>query len=71
MKVKHNRDKEIDSHDDTTTKESEPKDNKLKFDLRMFWKNLNEKYFKPHHELNVNEINHLLHFYSKYGKYYI
>ena len=67
MKGKQHQDKDIDSEDEQTTKESEPKDMKLNFDLKTFWKNTNEKYFKHINELNVNEINHLLHVYSKYG----
>ncbi len=69
MKGKQQQDKDIDSDDEQTTKDSELKDTKLNFDLKTFWKNINEKYFRHHNELNVNEINHLLHFYSKYGIY--
>jgi hypothetical protein len=69
MKGKHQQDKDNDSDDEVTTNDS--KDTKLSFDLKTFWKNTNEKYFNHQNELNVNQINHLLHYYSKYGKYNI
>ena len=41
-------------------------DVKIPFDMKSFWKGLNEKYFQKVE--NVNEINHLLNLYSRYGK---
>lgn len=58
------------NEDEKTKKTSELKDIKLPFDMKLFWKNCNEKYFKPLNELDVNEINHLVHLYSKYGNIY-
>lgn len=40
-------------------------DIKVPFDMKSFWKNLNEKYFRKVE--NINEINHLLNLYSRYG----
>jgi hypothetical protein len=46
---------------------------KLPFDMKAFWKNLNEKFFRKIDEFDLNEANHLVHAYSKYGiiNYYI
>ena len=71
MKGKQHQDKDVDSDDDNTVKEPDCKDLKVNFDMKTLWKNINEKYFKSHNELNVNQINHLLNFYSKYGIFII
>jgi hypothetical protein len=41
-------------------------DIKIPFDMKSFWRNIDEKYFQKVE--NVNEINHLLNLYSRYGK---
>jgi hypothetical protein len=40
---------------------------KLPFDMRAFWKNFSEKFFRRIDEVDINEANHLVHLYSKYG----
>jgi hypothetical protein len=55
------------SEEERTHKELDIKDLKLPFDMKTFWKNLNDKFFKAVNEENVHEINHLIHLYSKYG----
>ena len=40
---------------------------KLPFDMRAFWKNLSENFFCKIDQFDVNEPNHLVHAYSKYG----
>jgi hypothetical protein len=67
MKVKESNSIMSESEDDKAQKELDIKDLKLPFDMKLFWKNTNEKYFKPTNELNVHEMNHLMYFYSKYG----
>lgn len=56
-----------DGEEDKVKKSGEVKDLKLPFDMKSFWKNVNEKYFKNVNEINVNDINHLVQLYSKYG----
>ena len=67
MKAKEMNSNRSESEDDKTQKELDIKDLKLPFDMKTFWKNINEKYFKPSNDLNAHEINHLMYFYSKYG----
>jgi hypothetical protein len=44
------------------------KDLKLPFDMRNFWKNTNENFFRKIDLADVNEVNHLVYQNSKYGK---
>ena len=52
------------------TKQEEKVDLKLPFDMKSFWKNINEKYFGTCDQSTSNEVNQLVHLYSKYGKLY-
>jgi hypothetical protein len=56
---------------DEEEKKEEKLELKLPFDMKSFWKNINEKYFRKYDQFNSNEVNHLVHFYSKYGKSHI
>jgi hypothetical protein len=69
MNTKENNSSHSDTEDGKTQKEIDIKDLKLPFDMKSFWKNVNEKYFKNINDLNVHEINHLVHSFSKYGIY--
>jgi hypothetical protein len=53
---------------DEEEKKEEKVDLKLPFDMKSFWKNINEKYFRKCDQFSQNEVNHLVHSYSKYGK---
>jgi hypothetical protein len=57
-----------DSKSERDKKDKDNKEVKLPFDMKSFWKNLNEKYFKRIKDININEINHTILFQSKYGK---
>jgi hypothetical protein len=56
---------------DEEEKREEKLDLKLPFDMKSFWKNINEKYFRKYDQFSQNEVNHLVHSYSKYGKSHI
>jgi hypothetical protein len=58
---------ESDNEDEQSRKKEGKNDIKLPFDMRNFWKNINEKYFKKIEMSEMNEVNHLVHQYSKYG----
>jgi len=45
-----------------------PTDKKCPYDMKAFWKNINEKFFKSADEKNLNEVNHLIFYNSAYGK---
>ena len=49
-------------------KQEEKVDLKLPFDMKSFWKNINEKYFRRCDRSSANEVNHLVQSFSKYGK---
>ena len=42
-------------------------ESKIPFDIKSFWKNIDEKYFNSIENLNLNEGDHLIHLFSKYG----
>jgi hypothetical protein len=42
-------------------------DQKQNFDMKTFWKNTNEKYFRKLDKFSPNEVNHLVNSYAKYG----
>jgi hypothetical protein len=41
---------------------------KVPFDMKIFWKIINDKYFMPFDPIEANKVNHLIKLYSKYGK---
>ena len=65
--VKEKDKEESESEDKINTKMEGKKELKLPFDMRNFWKNTNEKFFKKIESADANEVNHLVHQYSKYG----
>ena len=67
MKGKEHTCSKSDSDEEKPGKDIELKETKVPFDMKSFWKNINEKYFKSVNEINVTDINHLIHYYSKYG----
>lgn len=66
--VKEKDKEESESEDKKNTKAVGKKDLKLPFDMRNFWKNTNEKFFKKIESPDFNQVNHLVHSFSKYGK---
>jgi hypothetical protein len=66
--VKEKDKEESESEGNKNIKAEDKKDLKLPIDMRNFWKNINEKFFKKIDSTEVNEVNHLVHQYSKYGK---
>jgi hypothetical protein len=66
--VKEKDKEESESESKKNIKAEDKKDLKLPFDMRNFWKNINDKFFKKIESQDVNEVNHLVHLYSKYGK---
>jgi len=66
--VKEKDKEESESEEKNFKKAEDKKDLKIPFDMRNFWKNINEKFFKKIESQDVNEVNHLVHSYSKYGK---
>lgn len=57
-----------DYEDEPSKKKEEKTELKLPFDMKAFWRNVNEKYFKNLDDFTINDVNHLVHLYSKYGK---
>lgn len=43
---------------------------KVPFDMKIFWKNIDDKYFKNLDKFSKNEVNHLVNLNSKYGIYF-
>ncbi len=43
-------------------------DNKVPFDMKLFWKKINEYKFKTDSKPNIYEINHLVTLFSQHGK---
>ena len=58
---------EVDSEEEKLPKKEDRLDLKLPFDMKAFWKNLNENFFRKIDEYDLNEANHLVHSYSKHG----
>jgi hypothetical protein len=69
--VKEKNKEDSDMEDLQNTKVEGKKDVKLPFDMRNFWKNLNEFFFRKIDSTDVNEVNHLVHQYGKYGNFII
>ena len=44
-------------------------DKKCPQDMKAFWRNVNNNFFRPSDEKNLNEINHLILYNSGYGTY--
>jgi hypothetical protein len=61
---------ESDGDENKNAKIDEKNSLKLPFDMRNFWKSINEKYFKMVNMSEINEVNHLVHQFSKYGIHY-
>jgi hypothetical protein len=59
---------ESEGEEEQNKKKEDKADHKLPFDMKIFWKNIDDKYFKNLDQFGVNEVNHLVHLYSKYGK---
>ena len=57
-----------DSEDEKKGKKEDKFELKLPFDMKTFWKNINEKYFRKLDAFSTNDVNHLVTLYSKYGK---
>jgi len=66
--VKEKDKEESESEEKNIIKAEDKRDLKLPFDMRNFWKNINEKFFKKIDSTDANEVNHLVHLNSKYGK---
>jgi hypothetical protein len=60
----------FDPDDDSKEKKDDKKDMKMPFDMKTFWKKIDEKYFKTLNEFNLTEPNHLIQLFSKYGTYF-
>ncbi len=43
------------------------KDIKPPFNMKSFWSNINEKYFRKIDDFSPNEVNHLVNLFSKHG----
>ena len=65
---KGNAGNEVDSGEERNQKKEERIDIKIPFDMKIFWKNIDEKFFLRSDLISVNEVNHLVQLYSKYGK---
>ncbi len=59
---------EVESGEDRNQKKEERIDIKIPFDMKIFWKNIDEKFFLRSDQTSLNEVNHLVQLYSKYGK---
>ncbi len=70
-KIRENFKDESDGEDEQNKKKEDKADVKIPFDMKIFWKNINDKYFKNLDQFGVNEINHLVHLFSKYGKLFL
>jgi hypothetical protein len=46
-----------------------PTDKKCPYDMKAFWKNINDKFFKSADEKHLNDVNHLILYNSAYGNY--
>lgn len=49
-------------------KKSTQIDLKNPFDMKMFWKKINEYHFSTNSKINFYEINHLVNLFSQHGK---
>ena len=58
---------EAESEEEKCTKKEERLDLKLPFNMKAFWKNLSENFFRKIDEYDLNEANHIVHNYSKHG----
>lgn len=43
------------------------RDLRVPFDMKTFWRNINDKFFRQVDASNVSQINHLVKLFSKYG----
>ncbi len=58
---------EVASEEEKRMNKEERLDLKLPFNMKAFWKNFSEIFFRKIDEYDLNEANHLVHTYSKYG----
>jgi hypothetical protein len=47
------------------------KEAKIPIDMKVFWKTLDEGYFKNIDPSDINEVNHVIKTFSKYGKIFL
>jgi hypothetical protein len=67
-KTRENFKDDSDEEDEQIKRKDEKIDLKHPFDMKIFWKNIDDKYFKNLDQFTVNEVNHLVNLFSKYGK---
>ncbi len=68
MNTRENIKDESDGDDDHNKRKEDKIDLKIPFDMKVFWKNINDKFFKKYDESGIHEVNHLVHSLSKYGR---
>jgi len=57
----------LDLENQSTQEEKIKNERKQPIDMKLFWKNIDENYFKSVKELNLEKINHVLMNQSYYG----